>query len=183
MSTPPDHCFWHYLHLFTSAPYPCLIAPPPYTTQPSHPAPLAYQQTYPPTQKTLLLILTSPGTIAILCFFGWWGFAHMHLWSDLGITLVLIHDSGIYRCFSSLETGPSNTRNATWALTSIGSTNVGREERGVLLCGLMLECRHKQRGQMVWAGAIGRFWQQALSHLHCCWVICIIVGWSELLLG
>jgi hypothetical protein len=78
-SAPPDHHFWHCLHVFTSAPNPCSTAPPPYTTPPSHPAPSAYQQTYPPTQKTLLLILTSPGTTAILCFFGWWGFAHMHL--------------------------------------------------------------------------------------------------------
>ena len=46
---------------------------------PSHPAPSASQPPYPPNQKTLLLILTSPGTTAILCFFGWWGFAHMHL--------------------------------------------------------------------------------------------------------
>jgi len=75
-SAPPDHRFWHCLHVFTSAPNPCST---PYTTPPSHPAPSAYQQTYPPTQKTLLLILTNPGTTAILCFFGWWGLSHMHL--------------------------------------------------------------------------------------------------------
>ena len=42
----------------------------------------------------------SPGTHGNMVFFGWWGFAHMDVWSDLGITLVLIHESGIYRCFN-----------------------------------------------------------------------------------
>ena len=50
-----------------------------YTSPPSHPAPLASQAPYPPNQKTLLLILTHPGTMAKFHFFGWWGFAHMHL--------------------------------------------------------------------------------------------------------
>src|SRR6266436_984836 len=78
-SAPPDHCFWHCLHVFTSAPNPCSTAPPYYTSPPSPPAPSASQPPYLPNQKTLLLILTSHGTTAILCFFGWWGFAHMHL--------------------------------------------------------------------------------------------------------
>jgi hypothetical protein len=72
-SASPDHCFWHCLQIFTSAPNPYPTAPPYYTPPPSHPAPSAYQLTYPPNQKTLLLILTSHGTTAILCFFGWWG--------------------------------------------------------------------------------------------------------------
>ena len=54
-------------------------SPPYYTPPPSHPAPSASKPPYPPNQKTLLLILTNPGTTAKLCFFGWWGFAHMHL--------------------------------------------------------------------------------------------------------
>ena len=79
VSTPPDHHFWHCLHLFTTAPNPCLTAPLYYTPLPSHPAPSASQPPYPPTQNTLLLILTSPGTTAIFCFFWWWGLSHMHL--------------------------------------------------------------------------------------------------------
>ena len=51
-------------------PTPCSTALPSYTTPPSHIALLAYQQTYLPTQKTLLLILTNPGTMAILFFLG-----------------------------------------------------------------------------------------------------------------
>ena len=70
-SAPPDHCFWHCLHVFTSAPNPCSTSLPYYTSPPSHPAPSASQPPYLPNQKTLLLILTSPGTMAILCFFGW----------------------------------------------------------------------------------------------------------------
>jgi len=57
-SAPPDHCFWHCLHVFTSAPNPCSTAPPYYTPPPSHPAPSAYHPPYPLTQKNLLLILT-----------------------------------------------------------------------------------------------------------------------------
>jgi hypothetical protein len=72
MSTPPDHHFWHCLHVFISAPKPCSTAPPYYTPPPSHPAPSAYDPPYPPTQKTLLLIPTSSGNPAICCFFGWW---------------------------------------------------------------------------------------------------------------
>ena len=73
VNASPDHCFWHCLHVFTNSPNPCRTAPPYYTPPPSHPAPSAYQPPYLLNKKTLLLILTSPGTMAILCFFGWWG--------------------------------------------------------------------------------------------------------------
>jgi hypothetical protein len=73
VSALPDHHFWHCLYIFTSAPNPCSTSPPYYTPPPSHPAPPAYQPSYPPHPKTLLPILTSPGTTAILLFFGWWG--------------------------------------------------------------------------------------------------------------
>ena len=43
---------------------------PTYLTPPSHPAPSAYQPIYLLTQKTLLLILTSPGTTAKSFFLG-----------------------------------------------------------------------------------------------------------------
>jgi hypothetical protein len=72
-SAPPDHCFWHCLHVFASAPNPCSTAPPYYTPPPSHPASPAYQPSYPLNQRIILLILTSPGTTAIFLFFGWWG--------------------------------------------------------------------------------------------------------------
>jgi hypothetical protein len=72
-SALPNHHFWHCLHLFTTAPNPYPTALPYYILPPSHPAPPAYQPSYPLNQKTLLLILTSPGTTAILLFFGWWG--------------------------------------------------------------------------------------------------------------
>ena len=57
------------LHMFT---HPALLRIPP-----AHPAlpsgTLGMCTSYPPNQNTLLLILTSPGTTAILLFFGWWG--------------------------------------------------------------------------------------------------------------
>ena len=81
VSTPPDHCFWHCLHVFTSAPNPCTTAPPYYTPSPSHPAPSASQPLYLPTQKFLLLILTSPSTTARVFFFGWWGIPGVDWWS------------------------------------------------------------------------------------------------------
>ena len=46
----------------------CPTAPPYYTTLPSYPAPSAMQPPYLPTQRTLLLILTNPSTMAILPF-------------------------------------------------------------------------------------------------------------------
>ena len=64
--TPPNHHFWHCLHVFTSAPNPCSTALPHYTPLPSHLAPLAYHSVHPLTQKTLLLILIIPSTMAIL---------------------------------------------------------------------------------------------------------------------
>ena len=67
-SAPPDHRFWHCLHVFTSDPNPCSTAPPHYTPPPSHLAPSAYHSVHPLTQKTLLVILTNPGTTAILSF-------------------------------------------------------------------------------------------------------------------
>jgi hypothetical protein len=70
VSAPPDHCFWHCLQLFTGAPNPCSTALPYYTSLPSHPAPSASQPSYLPTQKSVLLILTSPGTTAKLLFLG-----------------------------------------------------------------------------------------------------------------
>ena len=69
VSAPPDHHFWHCLHIFTSA-QPLLNIPPYYTPPPSHPAPSAYQQPHPLIQRTLLLILTSPGTTAMSFFLG-----------------------------------------------------------------------------------------------------------------
>ena len=39
-----------------------------------------------------------------MCFFGWWGLSYMHLWSDLGKTLVLIDNSGRYRWFPVIKT-------------------------------------------------------------------------------
>jgi hypothetical protein len=51
VSAPPDHRFWHCLHVFTSAPNPCSTAPPYYTPPPSHPAPSAYQPIHPLTPK------------------------------------------------------------------------------------------------------------------------------------
>ena len=44
-------------------PTPC-STPPYYTPPPSHPAPLAYPIPYPLTQKTLFVILMSPGSLA-----------------------------------------------------------------------------------------------------------------------
>jgi len=84
VSTPPDHCCWHCLHVFTSASNPCTTALPYYTPSPSHPAPSASQPLYPPTQKFLLLILTSPGTTARVLFFGWWGIPSVDWWSHSG---------------------------------------------------------------------------------------------------
>jgi len=78
----PDHWFWHCLHVFTSTPNPCLAAPPYYTPLPSHPAPSAYHPIYSLTQRALLLIITNPGTMAILYFFfggGWWASAAVDL--------------------------------------------------------------------------------------------------------
>ena len=60
------------LHILLYQKYPLHIPP-------SHPAPSAYQPSYLPNQKTLLLILTSPGTTAILLFFGWWEIPSMDL--------------------------------------------------------------------------------------------------------
>ena len=80
-SAPPDHCFWHCLHVFASAPNPCSTAPP------SHLAPSVYQPLYPLTQRTLLLILTNPSIMVILSFtlfFGWWATAAVDLWTMLG---------------------------------------------------------------------------------------------------
>jgi hypothetical protein len=45
-------------------PTPAQHPPPYYTPPPSHPAPSAYQPPYPLTQKTLFVILTSPGSPA-----------------------------------------------------------------------------------------------------------------------
>jgi len=45
----------------------------PLHTPPSHPAPSACVPLYLPTQKIILLILTSHGTTAKLLLFGWWG--------------------------------------------------------------------------------------------------------------
>jgi len=45
-------------------PTPCSTPPPYYTPPPSHPAPSAYQPPYPLMQKTLFVILTSPGSLA-----------------------------------------------------------------------------------------------------------------------
>ena len=70
---PPTCHICHCCHLFTSAPYPLLNTPPHYTPLPSHPAPSAYPIPYPLTQKTLFVILTSPGFPAyngLLCFLG-----------------------------------------------------------------------------------------------------------------
>ena len=64
VSAPPDHCFWHCLHIFTSSPNPYPTIPPYYTPPPSHPAPSASQPSYPLTQKNPLLILTTPGSTA-----------------------------------------------------------------------------------------------------------------------
>ena len=78
------------------------IAPPYYTTLPSHLAPLAMQPPYLPTQRTLLLILTNPGTTAnslLLSFFGWWASAAVDLWGMLGTYHLLIYNSGHYRWF------------------------------------------------------------------------------------
>ena len=57
-------------------PLPAQQPRPTYSTPPSHPAPSARQWPYPLTQKTLLLILTTPGSTAGPCFspfFGWMG--------------------------------------------------------------------------------------------------------------
>ena len=62
-----------FLILFTSIYYrlpPCPAAPPYYTPPPFHPAPSASQPLYPPNQKTLLLILTSPAPWQYSIFLG-----------------------------------------------------------------------------------------------------------------
>ena len=65
---------------------------------PSHLAPLACIPPYPPTQKTILLILTSPGTMARPLNFGWWGIPSVDWWSHLGKSWVLIYQGNIQRC-------------------------------------------------------------------------------------
>jgi len=96
---------WQCLYLFTSVPNPCSTSlPPTQPPPPSHPAPSARQSPYPLTQKTLLLILTTPGSTAGPCFspfFGWWATTSMHVSSDLGNCHLLIHEGGYYRCFSA----------------------------------------------------------------------------------
>ena len=75
-----------------------------YSTLPSHLAPSASQSPYLLTQKTLLLILTTPGSMVGPCFspfFGWWASASMHVWGGLGNYHLLIHERGYYRCWSN----------------------------------------------------------------------------------
>jgi len=84
-----------YMYLL-STPTPCTTAPPYYTSLPSHLAPSASLPPYLLIQKTVLLILSTPGSTAGPCFspfFGWWATTSMHVWSDLG----LIHERGYYR--------------------------------------------------------------------------------------
>ena len=100
VSTPPNHCFWHCLHVFTSAPNPCATAPPYYTALPSNLAPSAYHLPYPLIQRNLLLILTNSSIMAILpssFFFGWWASTAVDLWPMLGSYHLLIYNSGHYR--------------------------------------------------------------------------------------
>ena len=59
--------------------------------------PLASQPPYPLIQRIILLILISPGTIAGLSFFGWWGIPGVDWWYGSHKSWVLIYQGAIYR--------------------------------------------------------------------------------------
>jgi hypothetical protein len=70
---PPACHFWHCCHLFTSAPYPLLNTPALLHTPALSSGTLGISTTYPLTQKTLFVILSSPGSPAyILVYTVFW---------------------------------------------------------------------------------------------------------------
>jgi hypothetical protein len=97
VSAPPDYCFWHCLHIFTNAPNLYSTAPSHYTPPPSYPAPSASQPPYPLIQNTLLLILTSSGTMAQSFFLGG---GEYPVWID-----EVIQASPGYSCIRVVTTG------------------------------------------------------------------------------
>ena len=80
-STHPGWLFPALLTVVYWYPQPAQQPHPTYLTPPSHLAPSAYQQPHLLTQRTLLLILTNPGIMAKVLFFGWWGIPSVD-WSD-----------------------------------------------------------------------------------------------------
>ena len=79
-------------------PLPAQQPRPTYLIPPSHLAPSASPSPYPLTQKTLLLILTTSGSMAKPCFslfLGGWASTCMHVWSELGNYHLFIHDIDI----------------------------------------------------------------------------------------
>jgi len=72
-------------------------------------------------QKTVLLILTTPGSTAGPCFspfFGWWASATMHAWSELGNYHLLIHERGYYGWTAWKRQPNCLEKAASWGKTS-----------------------------------------------------------------
>ena len=96
VSAPPDHCFGHCLHRFTCAPncYPTALLYNPALSSGT----LGKPTILPAYPKSLLLILTSPGTTATLCFLDWWGIPGVDLWSKSGKSGVFMYQGTVSRC-------------------------------------------------------------------------------------
>ena len=97
---------------------------------PSHLAPSASQPPYPLIQRIILLILISPGTMAGLSFFRWWGIPSVDWWYGSHTSLGYWYRNVVSKAGPCLMSN-SHWENSVWSgvcckhmLTCNGSTSI-----------------------------------------------------------